>query len=242
MAAAGRTSLADGVVGFVFWTKLEINNFVNIIVKQVFTGAGTGGGDNFQLIGECIAIARRHCVSLSSIGLDLVFYLDDQLMPHIDAALRKHQEQAERVLAQCSDDWTDARVEEVERAAGIKGITTSCLRFKQDIVLAMLNEAEPLLRGEMSELLVARVASLFVNYGTHLLQASYAEDLAVGALINILGNVAFLTEELLPSLRTQLETRFARRFADLAKLQARLEGRRPLSPTSDKLTDFVCPA
>lgn len=216
--------LTEAIVGFVFWTKLEINSFVSIIVKQVFTGSEAGGGDNFQLIGECIAIARRHCASLSSIGLDLVFYLDDQLMPHIDTALRKYQEQAELSLSQCSDDWSDARVEEAERTADIKGITTSCVYFQQNVVLAMLNDVEPLLRGEMSEILVARVASLFVNYGTHLLQASYVEDLSVSALINIMGNVAFLTEEFLPSLRTQIETRFARRFADLTKLQARLEG------------------
>jgi hypothetical protein len=47
-------------VGFVFWVKLEINNYVNMIVKQVFNGSDL----DFRLIGDCVAIARRQCAGV----------------------------------------------------------------------------------------------------------------------------------------------------------------------------------
>lgn len=68
-------------IGLVFWSKLEISNYVKIMAKQLFTSSSTSSKDtttvNIQLISECISVARSQCahVNLSfELLIDNVFY------------------------------------------------------------------------------------------------------------------------------------------------------------------------
>lgn len=106
----------------------------------------------------------------------------------------------------------------------VDGITTSTAAFYQAILM-MLNDVEPLLLNDTSDILVSRLASFFENYSTGLVQASYSPGRSSTAFMNIISNVAFLASEFLPSLTSQLEERFCKTFADLARLCARLEGK-----------------
>lgn len=106
----------------------------------------------------------------------------------------------------------------------LEGATASAVSFYQ-MVLNMLNDVEPLMIRETSEIVVARIASFFEDYSTGLLQASYNPNISYVAFMNIISNVNFLANDFLPSLSTQLEERFSRSFGDLAKLYARLQGK-----------------
>lgn len=155
--------------------------------------------------------------------MDFVYYLDDQLLPHVNVVLQRYQTQCETHLKESiqEDDFMEDKVEIARQSTNFPGITTSTAKFYQ-IILAMLNDVEPLLLDATAEVLAARLASFFENYSTGLLQASYQGSSAT-AILNIAGNVEFLANEFLPSLARQLETRFGgRTFADLAKLDARL--------------------
>lgn len=191
-------------------------------MKQVFNGKV-----DFYLIGECLVLARKQCGMLKNIGMDFGHYLDDQLIPRVNIALCKYQEQLEQTLAKDieKDDYSREQIEAAEQHCGLRrGITLSCAIFYKMLV-GMLNDAEPLLQGDMSDVLVTRIASIFENYATKLVQISYNPDHSIAALINIMGNVAFLAHEFLPLLKEQLEGRFKKTFVDLVHLQARLEGK-----------------
>lgn len=200
--------------GFVFWVKLEIKNYVDMIVKQVFTH-----DLDFRAIGDCIAIARRHCASLKDIGLELLFYMDDLFMPPLAKVLDIYQSQLEATIldALTKEDFTITT--EVDN---IKGISACTIKFYQAI-LSALNDLEPLLQAETCDLLVSRVSLMLQNYSTALLQASYNPKLSSLAQLNIMGDLQFLSGIFLASLKEQLESRFHRTFATLAKLYARLE-------------------
>ncbi|PJF17464.1 hypothetical protein PSACC_02710 [Paramicrosporidium saccamoebae] len=223
MTAGSLAVVSDGI-GFVFWVKLEINHYVNMIVKQVFKGNDI----DFRLIGDCVSIARRQCSSLRSIGLDFNFYLDDQLMPHINHCLLGYQSQCEEKVKEAlsEDDFLEDKVEAARQqsdfnAHGVAGITISTVQFYR-IVVDFLNDVEPLLLDETSEVLVTRLTSLIENYATGLLQRTYS-TIPATANLNIIANLSFISSSFLPSLTRQLEERFNRPFADAARLFARLD-------------------
>lgn len=202
------------MASFVFWVKLEIKNYVDMIVKQVFTD-----DLDFRVVGDCVAIARRHCVSLRDVGLDLLFYLDDLFVPALDQLLSRHQAQLEDAMqgALKQEDFTVTM--EVDN---VRGLTACTVKFYR-AVLEALNDLEPLLQSEICDVLVSHLVSILENYSTALLQASYNPQLSSLAQLNIIGDLQFLSGILLPSLKEQLEARFHRTFVSLAKLYARLE-------------------
>ena len=110
---------------------MEITNYVNIISKQIFhssytqpiasTGTGgklpdgalvTGQGPHtdFQMIGECLAVARRHCSALTKNGLDMLFLLDDLFTPPLSDAIVAHIASMEGTLKTAidEDDFMDS--------------------------------------------------------------------------------------------------------------------------------------
>lgn len=161
------------------------------------------------------------------------------MLPQINQVLTRYQLELEKELKSVidQDDFMEENVKPVSKEAKIstlkrlkilkvclEGVTASAASFYQ-MVLNMLNDVEPLMISETSEVVVARVASFFEDYSTGLLQASYSPSISYFAFMNIISNVNFLANDFLPSLSTQLEGRFNRSFGDLAKLYARLEGK-----------------
>lgn len=76
------------LTAFVVWSKAELKGFVNQFSRQALAKQS-----NIAAVAECVTIARKHCSSLSVIGLDLTFVLNGLLLKGMQDVLQYNKEQ-----------------------------------------------------------------------------------------------------------------------------------------------------
>nr|SVE74045.1 EOG090X021B [Daphnia barbata] len=72
---------------FVVWSRSEVGKFGNNFRKHVFTS-----GSTLTTVAECVALVRGHSEQLLEIGLDLTFYLENELRGQVERCLRDARE------------------------------------------------------------------------------------------------------------------------------------------------------
>nr|SVE76248.1 EOG090X021B [Daphnia longispina] len=72
---------------FVVWSRNEVGKFGNNFRKHVFTS-----GSTLTTVAECVALVRSHSEQLIEIGLDLTFYLENELRGQVERCLRDARE------------------------------------------------------------------------------------------------------------------------------------------------------
>ncbi|XP_015927483.1 exocyst complex component 8 [Parasteatoda tepidariorum] len=85
---------------FVLWAKLQLDQFVQIFSKHVFTPQVSS-----SIATECIACARSQCDTLSNVGLDLSFVLNDLLAGQVERLVTEMRDKLlEAVKLRANDD------------------------------------------------------------------------------------------------------------------------------------------
>ncbi|XP_019637716.1 PREDICTED: exocyst complex component 8-like isoform X1 [Branchiostoma belcheri] len=73
---------------FVVWAKLELETFVGMFARQVFSSK-----TSLSMVAECVEMAQQYCDKLCEIGLDLTFALHSLLVKDVRRAMHDGRDQ-----------------------------------------------------------------------------------------------------------------------------------------------------
>ncbi|XP_052821262.1 exocyst complex component 8-like [Mya arenaria] len=114
---------------FIVWAKTEMELFIRIFKRHTFDSKSS-----LATISECVSIATKHCVELSGSGLDLGFYLDNQISEDLEKAVLENRAQIiEAVKFRAKDDkWNPLNL----------GTETECMYYVDDMAAVGLDLKE----------------------------------------------------------------------------------------------------
>lgn len=101
---------------FICWAKVQLEQFVQTFSKHVFTPQVSA-----SVATECIACARQQCDTLSEVGLDLSFLLNDLLGSHVERLVTEMRDKLlEAVKLRSNDEkW---RPQNLQNSANCKKV------------------------------------------------------------------------------------------------------------------------
>ncbi|XP_035221386.1 exocyst complex component 8-like, partial [Stegodyphus dumicola] len=197
---------------FVVWAKIQLEQFVQIFSKHVFTPQVSASTAT-----ECIACARQHCDTLSEVGLDLSFVLNELLCSHVERLVTEMKDKLlEAIKLRANDDkW---RPQNLQNAANSKkllddlremGIDSAELYLYDDCWLSLtanttafakmyLNFLDDLLKLYTPTVHVLINDSLCITFQTHLYHVKNALQKTSDPIERqfVLKNVTFLLDVL----------------------------------------------
>ncbi|XP_054714225.1 exocyst complex component 8-like [Uloborus diversus] len=166
---------------FVLWAKLQLEQFVQIFSKHVFTPQVSASTAT-----DCIACARQHCDKLSDVGLEFSFVLNDLLSSQVERLVTEMRDKLlEAIKLRSNDDkWRPQNLQN----------TTNSKKLLDDLREMGIDNAESYLFDECWLTLTINItafAKMYLNFLDDLLKL-YTP--AVHTLINEALSVAFQTQ------------------------------------------------
>lgn len=222
---------------FVVWSKAELKGFVNQFSRQALAKQS-----NIGAVADCVTIARTHCSSLSVIGLDLTFVLNDLMLKGLQDVLQYNKEQLTEASRHrnMEEKWYPMNLKNPNAANNLVGemqragyddfqklvydgcfvrIATSTVAFTK-VLLSFVKEAIKLYIPELYPDIVSVISEVAMNH-IDLMVLAAKSDRFEEERTNILKNIEFIFQEFLPLIEVKIEKVSGKKVAQFKEMKAK---------------------
>lgn len=219
---------------FVVWAKNQLQQFVNIFSRHVFTPQVTP-----SVAAECIAYIRNHCGQLLKIGLDLTFVLNNSLQRYVERIIsesrdklleaiklrsnedkwRAQNHQNTMNLKKFLDDMKDIGIDNMEAYVFEEcwiSLTSNTTAFSK-MYLNFLDDLLKLYTSKVRSLVNSALVTTFQTQMFHVANSYQNAESSNKLFIN--KNAAFLLDTLLPLAETRYKEKLGHSCLQLAELK-----------------------
>ncbi|CAM0139200.1 unnamed protein product [Umbelopsis sp. WA50703] len=200
--------------GFVTWVKEQISIYAQIFNKQVF------GQNSFNLrvIADCLRSTSDQCTLLRKVGLDLKFLLDDLFAEEIKALIVGYEERCIGKLDKIIKEDRFLVVSSQSLGTDVK-VTASVVSF-YNILIKFVNEACLLVKLPLYTTMITSISNITEQYLRRMVMESQAREMAKDQRYAAMMNVAFVLDNVVPRISSQLNRHFDRPIPELDTLRA----------------------
>ncbi|CAO3675871.1 unnamed protein product [Umbelopsis ramanniana] len=200
--------------GFITWVKEQITIYAQIFNKQVFGQNSL----NLRVISDCLRSTAEQCSLLRKVGLDLKFMLDDIFAEEIKKLIVAYEERAIGRLDKIIKEDKFLVVSSQSLGTDVK-VTASVVSF-YNILIKFVNEACLLVKLPLYSTLIQSISNITEQYLRRMIKESQAREMAKDQRYAAMMNVAFVLDNVVPRISSQLNRHFDRPIPELDTLRA----------------------
>ncbi|KAJ3293381.1 exocyst complex component exo84 [Rhizoclosmatium sp. JEL0117] len=215
--------------GFLKWVRREIENFGDIIRRQVFESH-----KKFSVIAECLDHCLHHCEMLRDIGLELTFVLNQLFHHDLVAAIEEYRRRGKDNIIRFIDEDSFTVVECAENDLIKSGdILATGLDANSNVSVSVLQLYELLMDFGadmgliMSISLYAKIVwcltDFFSSYLIRIMDV-FEKKWTNKQYYVMITNCGFVIDNMMPQVASQLAQRFDRSIPELDEHRGRLRG------------------